>query len=61
MEYLWNVLLDAFAYLRDFGPDLRSIIVLTLVVSLAATVIGAGLGIPGWAGPDIDWYGPGDK
>ena len=46
MEYLWDVLLDAFAYLRDFGPDLRSIIVLTLVVSLAATVIGAGLGIP---------------
>jgi tungstate transport system permease protein len=46
MEYLWNVLLDAFAYLRDFGPDLRSIIALTLVVSLAATVIGAGFGIP---------------
>ena len=46
MTYLWNVLLDAFAYLRDFGPDLRSIIALTLVVSLAATVIGAGIGIP---------------
>ena len=46
MDYLWNVLLDAFAYLRDFGPDLRSIIALTLVVSLAATVIGAGFGIP---------------
>ena len=46
MEYLWNVLLDAFAYLADFGPDLRSIIALTLVVSLAATVIGAGIGIP---------------
>jgi tungstate transport system permease protein len=46
MEYLWNVLLDAFAYLRDFGPDLRSIVALTLIVSLAATVIGAGIGIP---------------
>ena len=46
MEYLWNVMLDALAYLRDFGPDLRSIIALTLVVSLAATVIGAGIGIP---------------
>jgi len=46
MEYLWNVLVDAFAYLRDFGPDLRSIIALTLAVSLSATVIGAGFGIP---------------
>jgi tungstate transport system permease protein len=46
MEYLWNVLVDAFAYLREFGPDLRSIIVLTLAVSLAATAIGAGIGIP---------------
>ena len=46
MDYLWNVLVDAVAYLRDFGPDLRSIIVLTLAVSLAATAIGAGFGIP---------------
>jgi tungstate transport system permease protein len=46
MEYLWNVLVDACAYLRDFGPDLRSIIALTLAVSLAATAIGAGFGIP---------------
>ncbi len=46
MEYLWNVMLDAFGYLRDFGPDLRSIILLTLVVSLLATAIGAGLGVP---------------
>jgi len=46
MAYLWDVLGDAIEYLVDFGPDLRAIIVLTLVVSLLATAIGAGLGIP---------------
>ena len=46
MEYLGDVLGDALEYLADFGPDLRSIVALTLVVSLLATVIGAGLGIP---------------
>lgn len=46
MAYLWDVLGDAIDYLVDFGPDLRAIIVLTLVVSILATAIGAGLGIP---------------
>lgn len=41
-----DALRDGFSYLFDFGPDLRDIVVLTLVVSLAATAIGAGLGIP---------------
>ncbi len=42
LDALW----DGLSYLFDFGPDLRDIVVLTLVVSLAATAIGAGLGIP---------------
>ncbi|NHZ71183.1 MAG: ABC transporter permease subunit [Proteobacteria bacterium] len=46
MAYLWDVLGDAIAYLTEFGPDLRAIVVLTLVVSVLATMIGAGLGIP---------------
>jgi len=46
MAYLWDVLADAIEYLADFGPDLRAIIILTLVVSVLATAIGAGLGIP---------------
>ncbi|MFV1999482.1 MAG: ABC transporter permease [Acidimicrobiia bacterium] len=46
MAYLWDVLGDAIEYLADFGPDLRAIIILTLVVSVLATAIGAGLGIP---------------
>lgn len=46
MAYLWNIFGDAVDYLVDFGPDLRAIIALTLVVSILATVVGAGLGIP---------------
>jgi len=46
VEYLWDVLKDSVQYLMDFGPDLRTITVLTLAVSISATVIGAGLGIP---------------
>lgn len=46
MPFIMDVLADAFDYLTDFGPDLRSIIVLTLVVSLTATVIGCAIGIP---------------
>lgn len=40
------MLKDSVQYLMDFGPDLRTITVLTLAVSISATVIGAGLGIP---------------
>ena len=46
MDFILDVLADGFRYLIDFGPDLRGIIVLTLVVSLSATAIGATLGVP---------------
>lgn len=46
MEFILDVLADGIRYLIDFGPDLRGIIVLTLVVSLSATAIGATLGVP---------------
>jgi len=40
------VLKDSVEYLTNFGPDLRAITALTLAVSISATIIGAGLGIP---------------
>lgn len=46
MSFLWNSLREAFAYLAEFGPDLRGIVLLTLVVSTTATILAAGLGIP---------------
>jgi tungstate transport system permease protein len=46
MSFMFDALRDGISYLFDFGPEIRDIIVLTLVVSTAATVIGAGLGIP---------------
>jgi ABC-type tungstate transport system substrate-binding protein len=46
MEFILDALADGIRYLIDFGPELREIIALTLVVSLSATVIGATLGVP---------------
>lgn len=46
MSFLLDAVRDAFEYLAEFGPDLRGILLLTLAVSTAATVIGAGIGIP---------------
>jgi tungstate transport system permease protein len=46
MSFIVDALSDGFRYLADFGPELREIIALTLAVSLIATVIGAGTGIP---------------
>ncbi len=46
MEFILDVLADGVRYLIEFGPDLRVIIVLTLVVSLLATLIGSVLGVP---------------
>jgi len=46
MSFFFEALADGFRYLAEFGPDLRAIVVLTLAVSLSATVIGAGIGIP---------------
>ncbi len=46
MEFIFDVLRDGIRYLAEFGPDLRGIILLTLVVSISATVIGSVLGVP---------------
>ena len=46
MSFIVDALSDGFRYLAEFGPDLRAIVALTIVVSLTATVIGAGTGIP---------------
>jgi ABC-type tungstate transport system substrate-binding protein len=46
MGFILDVLEDGVRYLIEFGPDLRAIIVLTLVVSLSATIIGASIGVP---------------
>lgn len=43
---MWDAVSDAFRYLGSFGADLRGIVVLTLWVSIAATVIAATVGIP---------------
>lgn len=46
MSFIFDVLADGIRYLIDFGPDLREIIILTLLVTLSATAIGALIGIP---------------
>lgn len=46
MEFLIEVLGDAIRYVVDFGPELRAIVSLTLVVATLATLIGVVLGVP---------------
>ncbi len=46
MEFLWDVIRDAAATLGDFGPELREVLGLTIVVSGAATIIGVACGVP---------------
>lgn len=46
MSFILDVLADGVEYLIDFGPDLRGIVILTLLVTLSATAIGAVIGIP---------------
>jgi tungstate transport system permease protein len=46
VSFIFDVLADGIRYLIDFGPDLRDIIILTLLVTLSATAIGAVIGIP---------------
>ena len=46
MDFILDVLEDGVRYLTEFGPDLRAIILLTLIVSLSATIIGASIGVP---------------
>ncbi len=46
MEFLGEVLGEAIRYVADFGPELREILALTLVVAGVATLIGVALGVP---------------
>jgi tungstate transport system permease protein len=46
MDFIFDALADGMRYLIEFGPDLRGIIALTLVVSLTATLIGSTIGVP---------------
>lgn len=46
MSFLGEVLGDAIRYVVEFGPELRSVLWLTVVVSGLATLIGAIVGIP---------------
>lgn len=46
MEFLGEVLGDAVAAFSDFGPELRGVVILTLLVSGLSTVIGVVVGIP---------------
>ncbi|MDK1009471.1 MAG: ABC transporter permease [Actinomycetota bacterium] len=46
MSFIFEVLAEGFRHLVDFGPNLRSILWLTLAVSLSATIIGSSIGVP---------------
>lgn len=46
MSFLGEVVREAVDLLTSFGPDLRSVVWLTLVVSGLATAIGVALGVP---------------
>lgn len=46
MAFIIDVVSDAFAELVEFGPELREIVVLTLIVSVTATALGSAIGIP---------------
>lgn len=46
MDFLLDVFGDALSYLADFGPELRRVTGLTLIVSGTATVIGVVIGVP---------------
>ena len=46
MEFLWEVLLEAGRTLARAGPELWTVVALTLVVSALSTLIGVTLGVP---------------
>ena len=46
MDFLWEVLVDAVRSLATVGPQLWTVVVLTLVVSVMSTLIGVVLGVP---------------
>ncbi len=50
MTFLGEVMAEAWRALIDFGPELRSVVVLTLIVSGLSTVMGCTIGIPLGAG-----------
>ena len=46
MSFLGEVLREALRVLGDFGPELRDVLWLTLLISGVATLVGVALGIP---------------
>lgn len=46
MDFLWKVFTEAIEVLRAFGPAIREVLGLTLVVSGIATFLGVVLGVP---------------
>lgn len=52
MSFIGEVIRDAVEVLTDFGPELREVLFLTLLVSGLATFIGVVVGVPGgiWLG-----------
>jgi len=46
MEFLADVIEDAFAFLGNSGGQLAEVLVLTLIVAGVATAIGVGIGVP---------------
>lgn len=46
MDFLWEVLVDAIRSLATVGPELWTVVALTLVVSAMSTLIGVVLGLP---------------
>jgi tungstate transport system permease protein len=46
MEFLADVIEDAFAFLGNSGGELVEVLVLTLIVAGVATAIGVGIGVP---------------
>ena len=54
MSFLGEVFEEALRVLSDFGPELRQVLWLTLLVSGAATLIGVVVGVPAgvWLGLD---------
>ncbi len=46
MEFLGEVIGDAFDAFAEFGPELLEVVVLTIFVSGGATVIGVSIGVP---------------
>ena len=46
MEFITQVIGDAFEALADFGPELAGVLGLTLVISLVSTFIGVVVGVP---------------